>query len=40
MGLYMLCCGFFIPKDSMTQPVFVYPIYYIAYHTYSFHGAM
>lgn len=40
MGLYMLCCGFFIPKNSMTQPVFVYPIYYMAYHTYSFHGTL
>ena len=40
MGMYMMVCGFFQPLNQMPQPIFRYPLSYIAFHTFSFTGFM
>lgn len=40
MGMYMLVCGFFQPTQLLPAPVWLYPLHYMSYHTYSFFGFM
>lgn len=40
MGMYMLVCGFFQPTQLLPAPVWLYPLHYMGYHTYSFFGFM
>ena len=40
MGIYMLTCGFFQPLSLLPKPVLTYPLYYMAYHSYAFNGAL
>ncbi|CAI9104066.1 OLC1v1002674C2 [Oldenlandia corymbosa var. corymbosa] len=37
-GLMMLSGGFFRLADDLPKPVWKYPLYYIAFHTYAFQG--
>lgn len=38
--MYMLVCGFFQPTQLLPAPVWLYPLHYMSYHTYSFFGFM
>lgn len=40
MGLYMLVCGFFQPRNELPDPVWRYPLHYISFHSYAFTGFM
>lgn len=40
LGMYMLVCGFFQPVGQLPEPVWRYPMHYIAYHSYAFAGFM
>ncbi|GMH41599.1 hypothetical protein BSKO_09509 [Bryopsis sp. KO-2023] len=40
MGLYMLVCGFFQPREELPDPVWRYPLHYISFHSYAFTGFM
>lgn len=40
LGIYMLVCGFFQVADNLPDPVWKYPLHYVAFHTYSFRGFM
>ncbi len=38
MGMFMLVCGFFQPVGELPDPVWRYPLHYIAFHSYAFAG--
>lgn len=40
LGIFMLVCGFFMQASELPDPVWRYPLHYLAYHTYSFRGFM
>eukprot|EP01023_Acetabularia_acetabulum_P037446 TRINITY_DN3551_c0_g1_i5.p1 TRINITY_DN3551_c0_g1~~TRINITY_DN3551_c0_g1_i5.p1 ORF type:complete len:625 (-),score=111.88 TRINITY_DN3551_c0_g1_i5:523-2397(-) len=40
LGIYMVVCGFFKKIDELPEPVWLYPMHYISYHTYAFIGFM
>lgn len=40
LGTFMPVCGYIIPIDELPDPVWRYPVHYIAYHTYAVHGML
>lgn len=40
MGMFMLVCGFFQPVGQLPKPIWLYPLHYMAYHSYAFAGFM
>jgi hypothetical protein len=40
LGIFMPVGGFVIAVDDMPKAVWRYPVHYIAYHSYAFHGLM
>jgi hypothetical protein len=38
MGMFMLVCGFFQPVGQLPNPVWRYPLHYMAFHSYAFAG--
>jgi len=38
LGLFMIVCGFFQPRNQLPKPVFLYPLHYLSFETYAFYG--
>lgn len=39
LGLSLVLCGYFSPRNRYPRPIIFYPFHFISYHTYSFIGA-